>query len=422
MLRILLLLLLVAAAASAQSLPLPSDPIPAALYGLNINSLKPGVWPIEHFGSLRTFTFRWYSLERSPGAWDFSVPDRVLQESEKHGVTPLPVLMGVPDWADQSADPANAIPVTQLYRRNRERCMPKDPVQWENYIRTIATRYKGRIHAYELWNEPETNATFLRDPGALVKLVATAYRVLHEVDPTIIVLSPALSSGDPVPSRIHANLEEFAAAGLYKYCDAIAYHAYLVPARPDHRTVAPEAIFADTAFLRSVLHANQVPDRPLWDTEIGWELLNDDVNTSRVADYLGDPLTPALTAAYVARTYLLGWAAGWQRMYWYSWDAGGTTLTEQDGSYKVCEGAYNQIHDWTVGRRLARLNRHSDGTWIAELIATNGSHSWILWNESVRGRVSVPPAWHVTGSTDLAGLRTPLKGPAEISQLPILLQ
>jgi hypothetical protein len=176
--------------------------------------------------------------------WDFSEPDKELKLAEQHGVSPLPVLMGVPEWADKPGDPANSIVTSDPYKRNRDRCQPIDSAKWENYIRTVATRYKGRIHAYELWNEPETNGVFREHPEELVKLIAVAYRVLHEVDPTIIVVSPALSSGDPVPSRVLENLRKFAAAGIYRYCDVIAYRAYLVPERPDHSTVPPEAIFA----------------------------------------------------------------------------------------------------------------------------------------------------------------------------------
>ena len=129
-----------------------------------------------------------------------------------------------------------------------------------------------------------------------------------------------------------------------------------------------------------------------------------------------------LASGFVARTYLLGWAAGWQRIYWYSWNAGGTTLTEENGGYKICEGAYNAVHDWTVGNRFVAIDRHKDGTWIVSLRSPADKPSWVLWNESVRGHVSIPTAWRATTATDLAGARTPVAGETDISPLPILLQ
>lgn len=408
--------------ARAQSISVPAVPVPPTLFDLNINHFTHGVWPIEHFASFRTFAFRWFKVEPQPGVWDFSETDREVRLAEQHGVTPLPLLMGVPQWADQTSDPANSLVSPDPLERGRQRSMPRDLAAWATYIRIVATRYKGRIHAYELWNEPETNNHFREHPEDLVKLDAIAYRVLHQVDPTIIVASPALSSGDPVPERVLRNLTNFAAAGLYRYCDVVAYHPYLVPERPADATVPPEAIFADTARLRSVLRANHVPDLPLWNTEIGWQVLNDDANNGKHSQWLGDSLTPALTTGFVARTYLLGWAAGWQRIYWYAWNVNGMGLTEANGSYKISEGAYNHIHDWLVGQRLISLDRHKDGSWIAALSGPGGHRSWIVWNESVHGQVSVPAAWHTTSSTDLLGLRTPIHGQAEISPLPVLLQ
>src|ERR1017187_1384809 len=54
------------AARALTQISVASDaPVPESLYDLNINNLaKPNVWPVEHFTSFRTFSFRWYNIER----------------------------------------------------------------------------------------------------------------------------------------------------------------------------------------------------------------------------------------------------------------------------------------------------------------------------------------------------------------------
>ncbi len=66
-------------------------------------------------------------------------------------------------------------------------------------MRTVATRYKGVIHSYEIWNEPNLKGTFTGDTKAMLELSRSAYQVLKSVDPTIIVVSPAATTEDGIP-------------------------------------------------------------------------------------------------------------------------------------------------------------------------------------------------------------------------------
>ena len=52
-----------------------------------------------------------------------------------------------PTWA--SARPTEASPYFK-----GSAAEPGDIRQWEDYVRTVAERYKGRIMLYEIWNEP----------------------------------------------------------------------------------------------------------------------------------------------------------------------------------------------------------------------------------------------------------------------------
>ena len=45
---------------------------------------------------------------------------------------------------------------------------PKDVKDWINYLQTVATRYRGKIFNYEIWNEPNDPQYF---SGTIPKLV-----------------------------------------------------------------------------------------------------------------------------------------------------------------------------------------------------------------------------------------------------------
>mgnify|MGYP000214046707 FL=1 len=75
---------------------------------------------------------------KEPGKFDFSRSDKLVEELAAKGIQVLPVLEGY-DW------------------EIRPECRPlyKYPEEWRNYVRAVAEHYKGRIHAYEIWNEQD---------------------------------------------------------------------------------------------------------------------------------------------------------------------------------------------------------------------------------------------------------------------------
>jgi hypothetical protein len=84
----------------------------------------------------------------------------------------------------------------------------------------------------------------------------------------------------------------------------------------------------------------------LWNTEAGWELprpfFSDDV-----------------AAAFVARAYILNWAGGVDRFFWYAWDNQDWVslhLTGPDSKTPTAAAkSYAQVESWLVGARMLFL-------------------------------------------------------------------
>ena len=173
----------------------------------------------------------------------------------------------------------------------------KNIEDWRNYVRTVATRYKGKIPYYEIWNEPNLKHYFSGTGKTMLNLSKEAYQILKEVDPNIKVVSPSMTT---VEEGL-VWLEEFLRDGGKNYVDVIGYHFY-VPVEP------PEKMVLEIMRVRKVMAKYGVEKMPLWNTEAGWlgkEPFQDEQKG----------------AAYVARAYILNWLAGVERFYWYDWDS-----------------------------------------------------------------------------------------------------
>ncbi len=122
----------------------------------------------------------------------------------------------------------------------------------------VATRYKGVIHNYEIWNEPNVKGTFTGSPQAMLELSRAAYRILKSVDPTITVVSPAATADDGV-----SWLGEYLQKGGCAYADVIGYHFYVTPE-------PPEAMIPLIKKVDATIRRHDCENKPLWNTESGW--------------------------------------------------------------------------------------------------------------------------------------------------------
>ena len=92
--------------------------------------------------------------------------------------------------------------------------LPDDPRTLANFMGLLAERYKGRIHAYEIWNEPnlahETGGTIVpEDVGRYVEMLKLSYQAIKAVDPEAIVLAAASSSSGVTNPSVALSDEEF---------------------------------------------------------------------------------------------------------------------------------------------------------------------------------------------------------------------
>jgi Glycosyl hydrolases family 39 len=381
---------------------IPSQqPIPKSFFGMHIHHLVSASgtspltpWPSVPIPEWRLWDARvtWRELEPHRGVWKFDNLDKSLALAREHDAEVLLTLGATPYWA--SARPQEA----PGYQPGAA-AEPTDIEDWRTFVKTVATRYQGQIHYYEVWNEPNLKQFWTGSADQLVLLTREAAQIVHGIDPKAVVVSPPFTSDYGVKS-----LSEFLSKGGGKYVDVIGYHFY-VSDKP------PEAMVSVIEQVRQTMKANGLGDKPLWDTEAGW---------FRPKPFPSDQLG----AAYLARAFIVNWAAGVQRIYWYAWDNQVMTLqtTESDAkTLKPAGRAFEVIQRWLVDARMDSCNQDGSGTWTCQL-DRNGPEEWIVWNPDGEKTITVPSAWHLKTITPLLQEAHPWNGSTlEIGPVPILL-
>jgi len=377
----------------------PSPPLDRTYFGMHIHNLgsRSTAWPATvDFGALRlwdTYT-GWLNLEPRRGEWQFEQLDFIVAEANRRAVPVLLTLGSTPRWASARPDE----PCSYGTGCAAE---PRDLADWERYVRTVATRYRGRIECYEVWNEfqlPRTeDPTDIRraihfysgDVRQLVALARAAHAQIKAADPGACVASPSVhSAGDWI-----GKLDRYFAAGGAAVTDVVSFHFYA-------RT--PEDVPRLVRAVRAVMRKHGLADKPLWNTEAGFSI--DDPNEPESAG--GLPLQTA--AAYVPRSLVLAAAAGVSRFYWYAWDNRKMGLAANFGRQpNLAATAFVAASRW-IRDTSVKACRRDDRTllWVCELAGAD-ERAWIVWSAIPAAAVPLPLPADAAYVEDLRGNRMP---------------
>lgn len=362
-------LLLAAFFMSCGALQAQGDPVtPRAervpYVGLHMHRADQGTaWPAAGFGSWRLWDAHvaWPNLEPERGRWDFARLDRYVAMARLTGVEILLPLGLSPGWASaRPAERSSYAPGNAAEPRNME--------DWRNYVRTVATRYKGRIRDFEIWNEPNETGFFSGTPEKLVELTCEAQAVLKAVSAENRLVSPAMIGEGREPQV----LEQFLRLGGNKCVDIVGYHFYVPKG-------TPEATLPLVRRVREAMTRAGVGNLPLWNTEAGWWIANTD-GTPEAADLRWHRVSSAESAAYVARALIVGRAAGLERYYWYAWDNTSLGLIEpSSGAHKPGATALATVARWLVRNDIDNCNEQA-GCWVCRIKSKEGNlRGYIVW-------------------------------------------
>ena len=368
--------------------------VPAEFFGMVVK--QPGVQPAVRAGARRLWDsgVSWAAVEPAPGSFDWSTLDQEVASAETAGAEVTLTLGMTPTWASsQPALPSNY--------GDGATAMPVNLADWDAYVLAVATRYRGRIHGYEVWNAPENPAYFAASSaglGADMALLAKhAASVVHAADPSAVVISPALSA---------QGIAGFLSAGGA----AVDVIGSSLNGAADTGPQAPEAMAPALQALLAAVAGTPAVGKPIWNEQSAWALAGSDFPTE-------------VQAAYVARALLLNSGLGVQRVHWYAWDDADPTalqLSDAQGQPTEAAVAYNTVESWIGGAQMNGCAADAGGLWTCQLVR-NGRTAWVLW--SATGPVSAS-ALGASTVTSLDGNANSVDGIGmlTVDASPVLLQ
>jgi hypothetical protein len=160
----------------------------------------------------------WAGIEPTNDVWQWTAADRVINTAYARGFEVLAVLNSPPGWA---VAPGTA-PISGR---------PASPQEFAEFAGAVATRYQGKIAAYQIHNEVNSVTFWGPQPSAAqyAELLKAVYPVLKAADPNAVVvaagLAPLLDFGSWTVNPVRF-VEQMYGAGAGGYFDALAYHPY----------------------------------------------------------------------------------------------------------------------------------------------------------------------------------------------------
>ncbi len=350
-------------------------------------------WPSEPFSFWRLWdaTVDWARVEPARGVYDFTRLDQYVKLAEEHHVQLIYVLGNTPAWSaqDPNATSNEGIPGASS--------PPTDVLDWQDFVRTVATRYKGKIQAYEIWNEANLAGYWTGSEASMLRMVQIAYSTIKQSDPAARVLAPSVVAQSGLDW-----LSNFLSAGGANYCDAVAYHLYST-------NKSPESLLK---YYQDAVALGEQWGKAVWNTEVGWGPWGTFDETQ--------------SASFLARMLILQSAVGLTHIGWYAWDDRGAWvhlyLVEPDMHTPTQAGvAFGQIQSWLNNTAITCSGE--SGTWRCELIDSRGKKKYIVWNPDGTQTFTLPSTWQVNNVRDLQGGMHGIGGAdIQIDSMPVMLE
>ena len=176
----------------------------------------------------------WQDVEGAgKGQYDWTNLDRIVDQAEQHGLKLIVRVSQDPDRPFWAGNP------------------PENAGHFADFLAAMASRYKGRIQAYQVWNEPNLAREWggrRPDPAGYARLLKIAYSAIKGADPkaTVITAGMAPTGTDTeiaMPDiKFYDQMYQAMKGNSDGYFDMLGVHAAGFAAPPE---VSPDETAAD---------------------------------------------------------------------------------------------------------------------------------------------------------------------------------
>jgi hypothetical protein len=178
-------------------------------------------------------TFAWRDIEGAgKGKFNWENADRAVQLANKFGIDILARVDNAPEWAAPGC-----------FNQAKKQMGPARNTQdWLDFLQAFVTRYKGKVRAYAIWNEPNLSREWCGrppNPAEYAALLKASYAKIKSIDPNAIVVSAGLtptsaSNNEAMPDATYVTrMYDAMGNNSAGYFDALGLHAPGYKAPPE---------------------------------------------------------------------------------------------------------------------------------------------------------------------------------------------
>ena len=258
------------AAASAAAKGMDTD----LTWGTSSSTQQQTVATLQDAGATWTrLTISWHDVETSPGQYNASTlaaVDNAVSLARARGINVDIDVLAAPGWETGSSN---------------QYAPPARTADYANFIRAMATRYRGQVAAWEIWNEENISRFWATGANAAqyAALLQAAYPAVKAGDPNALVVFGGTASND-----YNFLAAAYAAMpNLGSYYDVMATHPYTNNDPPDLTLRANDGRIATDSFdgYREVRQTmlSHGDNKPIWFTEFGWSTYTGGVDAATQA-------------------------------------------------------------------------------------------------------------------------------------------
>jgi polysaccharide biosynthesis protein PslG len=279
----------------------------------------------------------WSDHMSADGSIAWGELDKVVEDAAAKNVKVFLGIAKSPSWATDNGQ--NGMPNRANFGR------------FATFVRSMVERYRGRVHAIQIWNEQNyavENGGRVAPASYYVDLLEVAYDAIKAADPNVIVVS-----GAPTPTatnKVEVAIDDiiyfrqmFAIPKFWNKVDVVGAHfaGTLQPpdalpgqgARPEGWNGNSEFFFRRAEDLRAALVDTGHGDRQVWITEMGWATRNNtpgyEYGNSNSFEQQAQYLKRAIEIARYSYAPWVGAVFIWNLNFSITWQEAGNPLHEQ---------------------------------------------------------------------------------------------
>ncbi|MFH1918936.1 MAG: hypothetical protein ABIP48_03475 [Planctomycetota bacterium] len=350
------------------------------------------------------------------GEWAWR--DEPIRIAKKAGLELIGSLDRCPNWA--SSAPAGT-PDAGFYT-GVGAWVPENWSDWENYVRETVRRYKGDVHVWEVWNEPNLTDWLIPRAGqtraeAYVEMLKRTYPIVKREDPSATVIGGCVAGALTEHSPPWQFTREIIDLGALELMDAFSFHQYITRSVDE----GDEPIETWLGRLKRMMREAGRP-LPIINSEGGY------ANPGTSLRYRPCPanvVSPDDMARWLVRQYVSQIACGVRQFFFYNFFVDGSPtirpwegFVEGDGQPRPNVAAYAQM-TWALdGSRFERIGRPHGDVSVYHFTTPRGRLA-VAWAHTGRQAVveftGAVRAWDLMGSP----LDLPSGGKLEVTDAPV---